>query len=86
LGFRANIPPSIDKKVRKVTQADRAGDRGRTSLGKERSEKSPTVQVALKNVSKQLQAVLSRWETAYNKEKFYRGIRIFLGRKGPSKL
>ena len=38
--------------------------------------------------SKQFKAVLSRWETAYNKENFYRGIRILLElqRKGSSKL
>jgi hypothetical protein len=38
----------------------------------------PRAQVALKNANKQFKAVLSRWETAYNKENFYRGIRILL--------
>src|ERR1700730_14949783 len=32
---------SMDKKCSEVTQADRAGDRGRASLGKEYSEESP---------------------------------------------
>ena len=38
----------------------------------------PRAQVALKVARKQFKAVLSRWETAYNKENFYRGIRILL--------
>jgi hypothetical protein len=44
--------------------------------------------VALKNATKQFKAVLSRWETAYNKENFYRGIRILLElqRNGSSAL
>jgi hypothetical protein len=48
----------------------------------------PRAQVALKNASKQFKAVLSGWETAYNKENFYRGIRILLElqRNGFSKL
>ena len=48
----------------------------------------PRAQVALRNASKQLKAVLDRWETAYNKENFYRGIRILLElqRQGSSKL
>jgi hypothetical protein len=35
--------------------------------------------LALNNASKQLKAVLSHWETAYNEELFYRGIRILPG-------
>jgi hypothetical protein len=48
----------------------------------------PRAQVALKNANKQFKAVLSRWETAYNKENFYRGIRILLElqRNGSSAL
>ena len=48
----------------------------------------PRAQVALKNASKQFKAVLSRWDTAYKKENFYRGIRILLElqRNGSSKL
>jgi hypothetical protein len=48
----------------------------------------PRAQVALKNANKRLKAVLSRWETAYDKENFYRGIRILLElqRNGSSAL
>jgi hypothetical protein len=48
----------------------------------------PRAQVALKNANKQFKTVLSRWETAYEKENFYRGIRILLElqRNGSSAL
>jgi hypothetical protein len=48
----------------------------------------PRAQVALKEANHEFKAVLSRWETAYNKENFYRGIRILLElqRNGSSKL
>jgi hypothetical protein len=48
----------------------------------------PRAQVALKKANHEFKAVLSRWETAYNKENFYRGIRILLElqRNGSSKL
>jgi hypothetical protein len=48
----------------------------------------PRAQVALKKANREFKAVLSRWDTAYNKENFYRGIRILLElqRNGSSKL
>ncbi len=48
----------------------------------------PRALVALKKANHAFKAVLSRWETAYNKENFYRGIRILLElqRNGSSKL
>jgi len=48
----------------------------------------PRAQVALKKAQHEFKAALSRWETAYNKENFYRGIRILLElqRNGSSKL
>jgi len=48
----------------------------------------PRAQVALKKAQHEFKAALSRWETAYNKENFYRGIRILLElqRSGSSKL
>jgi hypothetical protein len=48
----------------------------------------PRARVAMKKLSKELRAVLDRWETAYSKENFYRGIRILLElqRTGSSKL
>jgi hypothetical protein len=43
---------------------------------------------ALKKANHEFKAVLNRWETAYNKENYYRGIRILLElqRNGSSKL
>jgi hypothetical protein len=35
-------------------------------------------QVAIWNAQRELRSVLDRWETAYRKENFYRGIRILL--------
>jgi hypothetical protein len=48
----------------------------------------PRAQVALRHASKRLKAVLSRWDTAYSKENFYRGIRVLLElqRNGSSRL
>src|SRR5207248_10847741 len=72
--FRANIPP------RWIKNAQQSRKRMEPEIVKAfRSLKSiqrnrPRTQVALKNAKKQFKAVLSRWETAYNKEHFYRGI------------
>jgi len=51
-------------------------------------ENRPRAQVAIRNAKKELRAVLNRWEIAYDKENFYRGIRILLEiqRNGSSKL
>jgi hypothetical protein len=38
----------------------------------------PRAQVAIRNGHKGLRSVLDRWETAYRKENFCRGIRILL--------
>ena len=88
LKFRANIPPRWIKNARnsrkriepEIVQALRS------VTGIKRSR--PRAQVALKNANTQLKAVLGRWETAYNKEHFYRGIRILLElqRNGSSNL
>jgi len=34
--------------------------------------------VAIRNAQKDLRSVLERWEIAYRKESFYRGIRVLL--------
>src|SRR5713226_8407535 len=76
LKFRANIPPRwirnarvsrkrIDPEIVRLLH-------GLVDLRKNR----PRARVAMKNASKELRAVLGRWEMAYNKESFYRGIRI----------
>ena len=86
--FRANIPPRWIKNARnsrkriepEIVEALRSVN----SIRRNR----PRAQVALKTANKQFKAVLSRWETAYNKENFYRGIRILLElqRNGSSAL
>jgi hypothetical protein len=70
---RQRIEPEIVKALRSVKSIQR---------------NRPRAQVALRNANKQFKAVLSRWETAYNKENFYRGIRILLElqRNGSSAL
>jgi len=88
LRFHANIPPRWIKnasKSRKRIEPEIA-DALRSLRTIQRNR--PRARVTLKNASKQFKAVLSRWETAYNKENFYRGIRILLElqRQGSSKL
>jgi hypothetical protein len=48
----------------------------------------PRARVAIRNPQKELRATLNRWEIAYDKENFYRVIRILLEvqRNGSSKL
>ncbi len=86
--FRANIPPRwirnaqtsrkrIEPEIVEALRSVRSIQRNR-----------PRAQVALKNANKQFKAALSRWETAYDKENFYRGLRILLElqRNGSSAL
>src|SRR5579864_7300130 len=86
--FRANIPPRWIKNAQRsrkriepeVVQALRSV----VKMGKNH----PRAKVALQEARHDLKAVLNRWETAYSKESFYRGIRILLElqRSGSSKL
>jgi hypothetical protein len=78
LKFRANIPP------RWITNARRSRKRmepeiaeGFRSLKRLRIGR-PRARVAIRNAQRELRSVLDRWETAYRKENFYRGIRILL--------
>lgn len=88
LKFRANIPP------RWIKNAQNSRKRIEPEVVKAlRSVKNiqrnrPRARVALKTANHEFKVVLSRWETAYNKESFYRGIRILLElqRNGSSKL
>ena len=86
--FRANIPPRWIKNARnsrkRIEPEIVEALRSVRSIQRNR----PRAQVALKNANKQFKAVLSRWETAYDKENFYRGIRILLElhRNGSSAL
>jgi hypothetical protein len=88
LRFRANIPPRWIKNAQKSRKRiePEIVDALRSLRTIQRNR--PRAQVALKNASKELKTVLTRWETAYNKENFYRGIRILLElqRQGSSKL
>jgi hypothetical protein len=88
LKFRANIPPrwiQNSRNSRKRIEPEIV--RGLRSLVKLRKNR-PRARVAQQQAAKTLKTVLTRWETAYNKENFYRGIRILLElqRSGSSKL
>jgi len=88
LKFRANIPP------RWIKNAQKSRKRIEPEIVKalhfiiSMRRDHPWAQVALKKSNRKYKAVLSRWETAYNKENFYRGIQILLElqRNGLSKL
>src|ERR1700746_4047884 len=88
LKFRANIPPRWIKNSRdsrKRMEPEIA--EGFRSL-KHLRIRRPRARVAIRNAQRDLRLVLDRWETAYRKENFYRGIRILLElqRKGSSSL
>jgi hypothetical protein len=70
---RKRLEPEIDKCFRHILR-----------LRKTR----PGATVRIRNATKELKVVLKQWETAYDKETFYRGIRILLDvqRYGSSQL
>lgn len=76
--FRANIPPRWIKNARYSRKRIEPEIVGALRSVKSIQRNRPRAQVALRTAKKQFKAVLSRWETAYNKENFYRGIRILL--------
>jgi hypothetical protein len=88
LKYRANIPPRWIKNARgsrkriepEIVEGFRSLKRLRT--------RRPRAQVAIRNAQTLLRSVLNRWEIAYRKENFYRGIRILLElqREGSSAL
>jgi hypothetical protein len=86
--FRANIPPRWIRNARssrKRIEPEIA--KGLRSLRRLRTDR-PRAQVAIRNAQRELLSVLERWETAYRKENFYRGIRVLLElqREGSSTL
>lgn len=88
LKYRANIPPRWIKNARvsrKRTEPEIA--EGFRSLKRLRIRR-PRARVAIRESQRELRSVLDRWETAYRKENFYRGIRILLElqREGSSTL
>ena len=78
LKFRANIPPRWIKNARgsrkrmepEIAEVFRSLKRLRISR--------PRAKVAIRNAKSELRSVLDRWEIAYRKENFYRGIRVLL--------
>ena len=88
LKFQANIPPRWIRNARtsrkRIEPEIVAQFRSFRRLQKDR----PRARVAIRNAEKQLRMALQRWETAYNKENFYRGIRVLLElqRNGVSNL
>jgi hypothetical protein len=86
--FRANIPPRWIGNARKSRKRIEPEIVEALRSVKRLQRNRPRAKVALKNANKEFKAVLSRWETAYDKENFYRGIRILLElqRNGTSAL
>jgi hypothetical protein len=70
---RKRVEPGIEESLRKLRLLRKRHPRART---------------AIRNLEAELKALLLRWETAYRKENFYRGIRVLLEiqRNGSSKL
>ena len=88
LRFRANIPPRWIKNAQRSRKSIEPEIVDALRSIKSVQKNRPRAQVALENAGKRLKTVLSRWDTAYSKENFYRGIRILLElqRNGSSKL
>ena len=88
LRFRANIPPRWIKNAQKSRKRIEPEIVDALRSIKSIQKNRPRAQVALKDARKRLKTVLSRWDVAYSKENFYRGIRILLElqRNGSSKL
>lgn len=88
LKFRANIPPRWIKNARnsrkRIEPDIVAVFRSLKRLQKDR----PRARVTIRNAHRELREVLDRWEVAYAKENFYRGIRVLLElqRSGMSRL
>jgi hypothetical protein len=88
LKFRANIPPRWIGNARtsrkRVEPEIAAAFQSFTRLKKNR----PRARAAIRKAQKELRVVLNRWEIAYRKENFYRGIRVLLElqRNSSSKL
>lgn len=88
LKFQANIPPRWIKNARASSKRiEPEIAEGFRSLKRLRIRR-PRAKVAIRNARRNLRSVLDRWETAYRKENFYRGMRILLElpREGSSTL
>ncbi len=88
LKYRANIPPRWIQNAR-ASRKRVEPEVVRLFLMLRRIRKSrPRARATIRKAEKELRTVLTRWELAYSKEGFYRGIRILLElqRNGSSKL
>jgi len=76
--FRANIPPRWIRNARH-SRKHIEPEIARSLFALKRLRKTrPRARVAIGNAQSELKALLNRWETAYKKENFYRGISILL--------
>ena len=78
LKFRANITPRWIRNARTSRKRIEPEIVRSLSALKRLRKNRPGAQVAIKRAGTELNAILRRWEIAYNKENFYRGIRILL--------
>jgi hypothetical protein len=88
LKFQANIPPRWIKNARTSRKRVEPEIARASQMLKHLRKTRPGARAAIKTAAKELRAVLNRWETAYNKESFYRGLRVLLElqRNGSSKI
>jgi len=78
LKFRANIPPRWIKNARGSRKRIEPEIAEGFRFLKRLRIRRPRAKVVIRNAQRELRSVLDRWETAYRKENFYRGIRILL--------
>ncbi|MBV8476917.1 MAG: hypothetical protein JOZ36_09645 [Acidobacteria bacterium] len=88
LKFRANIPPRWIRNARRSRKAIEPEIANAFHSLKRLRVDRPRARVEIGKVQRELRSVLDRWELAYRKENFYRGIRILLElqREGSSSL
>ena len=82
LKFRANILPRWIRNARTSRKLIEPEIAGALLTFKRLRKTRPRAHATIRNARKDLRAALSRWETSYAKENFYRGIRILLEREG----
>ena len=88
LKFRANIPPRWIKNAR-ISRKRLEPELAKALRNVKTVQlKRPHARAALKDAKHHAKTVMAHWETAYQKENFYRGIRVLLEleRSGSSKL
>jgi hypothetical protein len=88
LKFRANIPPRWIENARASRKRIEPEVVRLLLVLRRLRDNRPRARASIRNAEKELRTLLTRWELAYNKEGFYRGIRVLLElqRNGSSKL